>query len=219
MSDKQYGEPQQTIKAIRAKDDKLTEMSFCKDLHTMNQIDKLKKDCERIYGREVASPTDFEGLSLKIRNATGRNISVSTLKRIWGYVNYPHNPSNEILSILSAYAGYKDWHDFNSADVVTDSSDFIGSDIIKSTELKRGNLIRIRWKPDRICILEYLGMSKFKVVEAQNCKLIEEDIFSCGVFAKGEPMICHEVRRGGKLLADGYVAGKTDGIFLLQIMK
>ena len=185
----------------------------------MNKIVKLKKDCERIYGRTVSTPSDFECLSLKIRKATGRNISVSTLKRIWGYVDYPHNPSNEILSVLSAYVGYKDWHDFNNAESVTDSSDFIGTDIVKSSELTKGNRIRLMWKPDRICIVEYLGFSKFKVVEVLNCKLLEGDIFSCGVFAKGEPMICHEVRREGKLLSEGYVAGKTDGILSLQIIK
>ena len=185
----------------------------------MCQIERLKKECERIYGRNVSSPSDFDELSLKIRNATGRNISVSTLKRIWGYVNYPHNPSNEILSILSAYVGYRDWHDFSNNASVTDSSDFIGTDIVKSSELMMGNLIQIRWKPDRICTLEYLGTSKFKVIEAQNSKLIEGDVISCGVIAKGEPMICHEVRREGRLLAEGYIAGKTDGIISFQIMK
>lgn len=167
----------------------------------------------------MASPSDFANLSLKIKNATGRNISVSTLKRIWGYVSYPHKPSAEILSVLSAYAGYRDWHDFSNAGSVTDSSDFIGTDIVKSSELTSGNRIRIGWKPDRMCILEYLGLSEFKVIEAQNSKLIEGDVFSCGVIAQGEPMICHDVRRGGKLLAEGYVAGKTDGIISLQIME
>lgn len=185
----------------------------------MNKIEKLRKDCERIYGRKLSTSSDFEGLSLKIMKSTGRNISVSTLKRIWGYVRYPHKPSNAVLSVLSAYAGYRDWHDFNKSELVTDSSDFIGADVTKSSELTRGNRIRLMWKPDRVCIVKYLGRSEFKVIEAQNCKLTEGDIFSCGVFAKGEPLICHEVRRGGELLAQGYVAGKTDGIISLQIMK
>lgn len=185
----------------------------------MRSIEDLKKECERIFGRKLSSPSDFDELSLKIKNATGRSISVSTLKRLWRYVNYPHTPSNESLSILSAYTGYRDWHDFNTAVAMTDSSDFIGKDVVKSSDLMKGTRIMIRWKPDRVCVLEYIGDTEFKVFEAQKSKLIEGDIFSCGVIAKGEPMICHGIRRGGKLLAEGYVAGKTDGIISLQIIK
>lgn len=185
----------------------------------MKEIEKLKMECERVMGKRMASPANFDELSLRIKKSTGRSISVSTLKRIWGYVSYAHTPSYEILSILSAFAGYRDWHDFINAGSVTDSSDFIGAEIIRSSDLQHGAKVRISWKPDRICLLEYLGNSEFEVLEAQNSKIIKGDRFSCGVIAKGEPLMCHEIRRGGELLAEGYVAGKTDGIISLQTMK
>lgn len=185
----------------------------------MKDIEDLKKQCETVFRKEVVSPTDFNSLNLVIRKATGRNISVSTLKRIWGYVSYPHKPSNEILSILSVYAGYRDWHDFVNSDSVAESSDFIGADIIKSSELKRGARLQLGWKPDRVCVLEYQGKSEFKVVESQNSKLATGDFFSCSVFAKGEPLICHDVRRQGELLSEGYMAGKTDGIISLKLVE
>lgn len=185
----------------------------------MRGIEDIKKECEKVLGKSMVTPTNFDELSLHIKKSTGRNVSVSTLKRIWGYVDYPHKPSNEILSILSVYVGYSDWHDFIKAGSVTDSSDFIGADIVKTSELTRGSHLQIRWKPDRFCILEYRGESEFKVIESQNSKLNEGDIFSCSVIAKGEPLICHEVRREGKLFSEGYVAGKTDGIISIQIMK
>lgn len=185
----------------------------------MRNLEDLKEECEKVFHKGIVSPTDFNSLSLAVKKSTGRSISVSTLKRIWGYVSYAHTPSYEILSILSEFVGYRDWHDFVNAACVTDSSDFIGAEIIKSSELQNGKKVRISWKPDRTCILEYLGNSEFKVLEAQNSKIIKGDHFSCGVIAKGEPLICHEIRRGGALLADGYIAGKTDGIISLQIMK
>lgn len=185
----------------------------------MRNIEDLKKQCERVFRKGVVSPTDFNSLSLAIRKATGRNVSVSTLKRIWGYVDYPHRPSREILSILSAYVGYRDWNDFIKAGPLTGSSDFIGADIIKSSSLIRGTRLQIRWKPDRFCILEYQGKSEFKVIEAENSKLIGGDIFTCNIIAQGEPLICKDVRRNGCLLAEGYIAGKTDGINSLQLMK
>ena len=185
----------------------------------MRGIEDLKKECEKVFGKSMATPTNFDELSLQIKISTGRNVSVSTLKRIWGYVDYPHRPSREILSILSAYAGFRDWNDFINAGPITDNSDFIGSDIIKSSALKRGTRLQIRWKPDRFCILEYQGKSEFKVIEAQNSKLIDGDIFSCSIIARGEPLICKDVIRNGGLLAEGYIAGKTDGIISLQLMK
>lgn len=185
----------------------------------MKGIEDLKKECELMLGKTMVSPANFDELSLHIKKSTGKNVSVSTLKRIWGYVNYPHKPSNEILSILSCYVGYRDWHDFSNADPSIESSDFIGKDIVKSSDLSTGNRIQLGWKPDRFCILEYLGNAEFKVTEARNSKLKEGDVFSCNVLAKGEPLICHEVRRGAELLAEGYVAGKTDGIISLQIVK
>lgn len=185
----------------------------------MKGIEDLKKECEKVLGKAIVSPSNFDDLSLNIKRTTGRNVSVSTLKRIWGYVSYPHKPSNEILSILSVYVGYRDWHDFHNAEAITHSSDFLGEDIIKSTDLRAGVRVRIRWKPDRACTLEYQGESMFKVIESQNSKLVEGDIFSCSVLAKGEPMICHEVKRKGESLAEGYVAGKTDGIISLKLVE
>lgn len=185
----------------------------------MREIEDLKKECEKVLGKTIVTPTNFDELSLNIKKYTGRNVSVSTLKRIWGYVDYPHKPSNEILSILSVYVGYRDWQDFNNTEAMTNSSDFLCKDIVKSIDLRDGDRICIRWKPDRLCILEYQGKSEFKVIESQNSKLIEGDIFSCNVLAKGEPLICHDVIREGELLAEGYVAGKTEGIISLQIMQ
>ncbi len=36
---------------------------------------------------------DFEKLSLEIEHKTGVNLSVTTLKRLWGKVKYPHAPT------------------------------------------------------------------------------------------------------------------------------
>lgn len=185
----------------------------------MRDIEYLKKECERVFGHVIVSPADFNELCLRIKRTSGREISVSTLKRIWGYVEYPHTPTNDTLSTLSAYVGYKDWQDFRNTDEKTVSSDFIGKDIIKSSDFKVGGRLQLGWKPDRRCIIEHLGNCVFKVIEAENSKLSAGDEFSCGVIAKGEPLICRDIRRGGELIAEGYVAGKTDGIISLKILK
>lgn len=55
---------------------------------------------------------DFEKLSDKIQEKTGVTLSVSTLKRIFGRVNYKSAPSLTTLNILTQFAGFKDWRSF-----------------------------------------------------------------------------------------------------------
>jgi hypothetical protein len=55
---------------------------------------------------------DFEQLSESILAATNVQLSVTTLKRIWGKVKYPHAPAIQTLNTLAQYTGYGDWRDF-----------------------------------------------------------------------------------------------------------
>lgn len=55
---------------------------------------------------------DFEELSLRIEEETGRTISATTLKRIWGRVSYDSTPSRHSLDTLAAFLSYASWRDF-----------------------------------------------------------------------------------------------------------
>lgn len=55
---------------------------------------------------------DFEKLSEQIVEKTGVSLSVSTLKRIFGKVNYKSEPSMTTLNALSQFLDYEDWRDF-----------------------------------------------------------------------------------------------------------
>jgi hypothetical protein len=52
---------------------------------------------------------DFEKLSDKVQEKTGVTISISTLKRIFGRVNYNSAPSLTTLNTLTQFAGFEDW--------------------------------------------------------------------------------------------------------------
>jgi len=54
---------------------------------------------------------DYEKLSELISDDIKEHISASSLKRIFGKVNYASEPSTSTLSILAKYVGYKDWYD------------------------------------------------------------------------------------------------------------
>ncbi|WP_276481084.1 hypothetical protein [Paraflavitalea pollutisoli] len=58
------------------------------------------------------SNSDFEKLAEQIAAATGVQLSVSTLKRLWGKVASTHAPSLTTLHALARYLGYADWRTY-----------------------------------------------------------------------------------------------------------
>jgi hypothetical protein len=59
----------------------------------------------------------FTELSETIQNETGVLLSVTTLKRIWGKVNYDNAPSISTLNTLSQFIDYKNWRDFKASSI------------------------------------------------------------------------------------------------------
>lgn len=57
---------------------------------------------------------EFTELSEKLLDATGISLSTTTLKRIFGKVNYQSLPSTATLNTLSQYLGYESWMAFKS---------------------------------------------------------------------------------------------------------
>lgn len=55
---------------------------------------------------------DFEKIQDRIEEETGANVSVSTLKRIWGRVQSKNTATTTTLDILSKFAGFEDWRAF-----------------------------------------------------------------------------------------------------------
>ena len=56
----------------------------------------------------------FIELSETIQKETKTLLSITTLKRIWGKVNYNSAPSISTLNTLSQFAGYTNWRDFKN---------------------------------------------------------------------------------------------------------
>lgn len=61
------------------------------------------------------STADFEKLSEKIQEKTGVILSISTLKRIFGRIDYQSKPALTTLNTLAQYLGYEDWRAFRNA--------------------------------------------------------------------------------------------------------
>ena len=74
-----------------------------------------RKDIEASLGwgsGDAWNNQDFEDLSDKITDKTSVQLSVSTLKRIWGRVKYDSQPTPATLNALAVYLGFTNWKEY-----------------------------------------------------------------------------------------------------------
>jgi hypothetical protein len=63
---------------------------------------------------------DFETLNQLIFEKTKISLSASTLRRVWGRVEYTHMPSGTTLDTLAIFAGFENWRSFTRQRAVDD---------------------------------------------------------------------------------------------------
>ena len=83
-----------------------------KSMEQNHYIEALKAEVLLHFGRTLDAPTDYDLLSVAIEKSTGEVISVSTLKRLFGYKGQSTIPRPSTLSVLARYVGTTGWSDF-----------------------------------------------------------------------------------------------------------
>jgi hypothetical protein len=182
----------------------------------MTHIEHLKIAVEKTLGHACQTPRDFDLLSLRLLDITGRKLSPTTLKRLWGYLpaEQETKPSRQTLNILASYAGYTDYAQFEKTAMGINQkveSGFTHQQELKACSLPRGKRIRVKWHPDRCIVIRHEGQELFYVEEAHNTKLAVGDNFLCFLFINGEPLqLTRVVHKGGQPC--NFICGKLKGI-------
>lgn len=70
---------------------------------------QIRHKIEARFGRPVNYSKDCEALSRSIAKTCGERISVTTLKRLFGFAKGVEKPRLFTLDVLAVYAGFKDW--------------------------------------------------------------------------------------------------------------
>ena len=182
------------------------------------ELAELLRLVEERFARRLSTTTDYEVLSLVIERDTGELVSSSTLKRLWGYVNYssfPRIKTLDTLSLFIGYPGFKAFCDYLKENGSTPSS-FFTTHVLFSSSLKEGASVRIGWAPNRVVNLKYLGNDRFEVSSSVNTKLKAGDSFETSEFILGVPLFLGSVTRAGGEETPPYVAGKAEGLNLLE---
>ena len=157
---------------------------------TSPEITELKQQIEESVGRKMKTSNDFTFLSGAIWERTHDNISTSTLKRLWGYVDGPDTTRNSTLEILSKFLGFKDWDGFLEHIGQDNGSDRVTKQHIKTDDLKVGDLVSVSWKPNRRCTFRHLR---------------------CALFILGEPLYLNDLVQGDNPPV-AFVVGNKDGL-------
>ena len=179
------------------------------------EISELKQQIEECVGRKMRTSNDFTFLSGAIWERTHENLSSSTLKRIWGYVDGPDTTRNSTLEILSRFLGFDDWDGFINHISQTSGSDQVQSEHIRTDDLSVGDHISVSWKPNRRCTFRYLGDYYFIVETAENSKLKVGNTFRCGLFILGEPLYLNDLVQGNNPPV-AFVIGNKGGLCELE---
>jgi len=162
-----------------------------------NDILLLRTMVEESVSRKIKTPADFQFLTGVIQERCKETLGVTTLKRIWGYVDGYDTTRYTTLSILARCVGFRDWDDFiANHDRNGDSSNLVLGRSLSSEDISKNSLIRITWAPDRRVTLKHLGDGKFRVVKSENSKLKPDDTFRCSCFVLGEPLYLDSFVRG-----------------------
>lgn len=177
------------------------------------EIKSLRSDLEQRVGQQLQSPADFQLLIRQIWEKKHAVLSLSTVKRLWGYVESNGAPRLSTLNTLAQFLGFTDWNVYLVALEQRggiESAMFTGEGI-HTADLQAGDRIAVAWQPNRQCTFRYLGDNQFVVEESKNAKLQRGTTFSAVRFMISQPMYLDNI-----LLADGtrtsYVAGKRNGL-------
>ena len=177
-----------------------------------NAIVRLRQDVERHFGHEVTGPHDFVELCDEIAAATNERISVSTLKRLWGYVEGYDSVRLSTLGVLARYVGCRGWSEFCDTLNSEETSEWNTESVIPVSTLRPDDRVEITWQPGRRMVAQYLGQGRFRVMERDRCKLVVGDTFSCAGMVCGERLVLTQVEHAGNNHVLTYVCGKKDGI-------
>lgn len=79
-----------------------------------HELELLKQQVLAIAKIKVITPAVFRELSSSIQQATKKQVSNSTLKRIFGFAAYSFQPSLYTLNVLAEYCGYESWVNFST---------------------------------------------------------------------------------------------------------
>ena len=127
---------------------------------------------------------EFTELSEKILDATGVNLSPTTLKRIFGKLKYESLPSSATLNSLAAFLGYGSWMDFKSKQPLNKQ------EVEKTTTVRKNFLLQLKVWPLTAAAAAIIVILAFTFLSGKSARPLineKEIVFTSKPLANGLP--------------------------------
>ena len=160
-----------------------------------------------------STPSEFNDASLKIQMATGKSISQSSLKRLWGYVYYSGKPTNTTLNNLAKFNGFADYKTYllSLSQDTTDDSGFLKESLIDTDRVDVGDRLALCWNDGKECLMLCIAPRRFRIEMSKNIKLQEGDTLTLHIIGIGHPIYAKDIVRGGEHIP-AYEGAKKGGL-------
>lgn len=184
-----------------------------------NENEILRRLKDKV-GLDMAKSSDFDILSQSIIDSTSENLSVNTLKRLFGFKTDKVVPRVSTMDIIAQYLGYADYGSLiKDLGEDADISLFTPIDCLEVQELEKGTQIRVAYDPNRVFFLTYLGDFRFIVNEVEGSKNIRKgDLLTITQLAVGHRFVVAHVVRDGEDLG-AYESAKFKGLKSVEIIS
>ena len=181
----------------------------------------LRTMVEETLAHRLKTSTDFAFLAGCIQGRLRQSISVSTLERIWGYVEGYQTIRESTLSLLAQFVGYPDWQTFVSdyCNVPSaQSSRRILAPTLEASDVPAAAMVAIEWNPGRRLLLCHEGEGRWRVVESEKSKLCVGDTFRCQRFTLNYPLYLADFRHADEP-PSLFVVGNRGGLTRAEIVN
>lgn len=159
-------------------------------------IDDIKRNSGLLFDKAG----DFGLLSTYIFKETGRTIGVTTLKRLFNYINDERKTGEFTLNTIALYVGYQSWEDYSIAKKLNSEWGYKDETIYISA-LEIGTRIKLQYL-DRIVTFEVCEIEErnvLNVISSVNSSLREKDILYVYKIQKGNILEAEKVIRGSNI--------------------
>ena len=183
-----------------------------------NDNEILRRLKEKV-GLEMSKSSDYDTLSLAITDSTRENLSVNTLKRLFGFKADKVVPRLSTMDIIARYLGHSDYESLiKELGEDADISLFTPIDCLEVQDLDRGTQLRVTYDPNRVFFLTYLGDFKFIVNDVEGSRnILKGDLLNISQLAVGHRFVASHVVRDGEDLGT-YESAKFRGLKSIEVM-
>jgi hypothetical protein len=176
----------------------------------------IKEVVEKRYGQSVRYPVECEALASDISKCTGRTISASTIKRLWGFIDGASSARSYTLDTLAEYCDYGCFEDLVQSFNPMEPASQKNIKILSMDEITVGNEITIFFGSKGHLKLALNNARSFLVLDSSDCDLKEGDIFNCVKIEVGLPMFIRDWCRR-ELNLGSYTIAKLTGVSSISV--